>query len=34
MTQVPNFASVDFALAEGANEAGSAPPWLTPEGIR
>ncbi len=33
MTQVPNFASVDFAPAEAAIDAGAAPPWLTPEGI-
>ena len=33
MTQVPNFASVDFAPAEAVNDAGAAPPWLTPEGI-
>jgi methylmalonyl-CoA mutase len=33
MTQVPNFATVDFAPADTANDAGAAPPWLTPEGI-
>ena len=33
MTQVPNFATVDFAPAEAANDTGAASPWLTPEGI-
>ena len=33
MTQIPNFASVDFAAATAESAATDAPPWLTPEGI-
>ncbi|MEW6451231.1 MAG: methylmalonyl-CoA mutase [Pseudomonadota bacterium] len=33
MSSIPNFAKVDFAAAAPAVAAGSAQPWLTPEGI-
>ena len=33
MSQVPNFASVDFAETPVAASDGSAAPWMTPEGI-
>jgi methylmalonyl-CoA mutase len=33
MSQVPNFASVDFADTPVAASDGSAAPWMTPEGI-
>src|SRR6202451_3472892 len=33
MSQVPNFASVDFADTAPAPAAGTATPWMTPEGI-
>jgi methylmalonyl-CoA mutase len=33
MTQVPNFATVDFADAAPSPVAGTGKPWLTPEGI-
>jgi methylmalonyl-CoA mutase len=33
MSQVPNFATVDFADTQVAPDYGSAAPWITPEGI-
>ncbi len=33
MSQVPNFATVDFADTAVADGNGAAAPWLTPEGI-
>src|SRR5215510_9300105 len=33
MTQIPNFATVDFADAPSSASAAAAAPWLTPEGI-
>src|SRR6187399_3180895 len=33
MSRIPNFANIAFAPAEAVNDAGAAPPWLTPEGI-
>ncbi len=33
MTQVPNFATVDFAETVGGSRSAAAAPWLTPEGI-
>ncbi|MEY9587710.1 methylmalonyl-CoA mutase, partial [Bradyrhizobium yuanmingense] len=33
MTRIPNFAEVSFERAATATPAGSAEPWLTPEGI-
>jgi methylmalonyl-CoA mutase len=33
MSKVPNFATVDFAEAAPAPAAGTAKPWMTPEGI-
>src|SRR5947209_700658 len=33
MTQIPNFATIDFASVPGAAAGIAAAPWLTPEGI-
>src|SRR5690349_7158774 len=33
MSQIPNFATVDFTEAAARGEAGAAAAWLTPEGI-
>ena len=33
MSGIPNFAKIDYATASSAPAAGSAKPWLTPEGI-
>jgi methylmalonyl-CoA mutase len=33
MSQVPNFAKVDFADTDMPDGRGSSPPWMTPEGI-
>jgi len=33
MTQIPNFATIDFAEAPAHGSAEAAAPWLTPEGI-
>ena len=33
MTQIPNFATVDFADASAQGQSAAAAPWLTPEGI-
>ena len=34
MTQVPNFAKLDFADTPVAPADGGAAPWMTPEAIR
>src|ERR1700730_5720894 len=33
MTQIPNFATVDFAEAPAQSRSDTGVPWLTPEGI-
>src|SRR5664279_1476904 len=33
MSRIPNFANIAFEKTAGAKPAGSAEPWLTPEGI-
>jgi methylmalonyl-CoA mutase len=33
MSQIPNFAKVDFADTDMPDGRGSSPPWMTPEGI-
>ena len=33
MTQIPNFATVDFAEASAQGHSDAAPSWLTPEGL-
>ena len=33
MSRIPNFANIAFEKTAGAGMAGSAEPWLTPEGI-
>jgi len=33
MSRIPNFANIAFEMTAGAEPAGGAEPWLTPEGI-